>query len=67
MFSPNDILLDQTMLYEASRLLEDCPQGGAFIDYLDLYKRHDNNCRKISPNKSSDETCSLAENICSEP
>jgi hypothetical protein len=37
MFSPNDILLDQTMLYEASRLLEDCPQGGEFIDYLDLY------------------------------
>jgi hypothetical protein len=34
MFSPNDMLLDQTMLCEASRLLEACPQGREFVEYL---------------------------------
>ncbi len=38
MFSPNDLLLDQTMLCEASRLLEGCPHGKAFVDYLDRYE-----------------------------
>src|SRR2546422_1899120 len=34
LFLPNDMLLDQTMLCEASRLLEGSPQGAAFADYL---------------------------------
>ncbi len=34
MFLPNDMLLDQTMLCEASRLLEGCPQGFPYVEYL---------------------------------
>lgn len=33
-FTPNDLLLDQTMLCEASRLLQNCPEGEPFVNYF---------------------------------